>query len=392
MTMRAKTNIRKIFFITFFKSLIFAYVVERVFAESRGLTVLQMQYIIILFSVISFALEIPSGALADRWKKKYMLALGLAFCWLEFFISIFAYNFPVFCLAFAGAAVGGSLDSGTLDSLLYQSLQEMGRTEEFEKLTGYLKFMHYILIGVMGLVGGYVAHHFGMVTNYWMSLFGYPAAILLALSLDEPEVAEQQKETHLLQHIIESFRVILQNPSLRNVFIYRGLTGAILYEQFYEISSLTYTKLGIPLYLFGYIGLVMLCLGGLGAVLANRLKGVFPYERFFLAVLLISSIFTHLFSQSTHWWGLSYLIGAIVVLEMVGPLISGTIHNSIPDCYRATISSTESFIVNGFSVCVGVIFGAVADRFSIFAGFQSMAALLAVYAVVFYLGGRRRRS
>lgn len=377
-------NIQKIFFLTFFDSLVFAYVVERVFAEARGLTILQMQYIGIIFSMISFALEVPSGALADKWKKKYVLALGLGFCLFEFFISIFAHNFEMFVLAFVAAAIGCSLKSGTIDALLYQSLQDLGRTDEFEKLKGYLKLINYVTIGVAGLLGGYIAHRYGMEMNYWLSLCGTPLALVMALTLDERTMEERSETQHLFVHIGSALKQILGNRSLRSIFFYSGLTGAVLFGQLWEMPSLTYAELDIPLYLYGLIGLMLLAVGGWAATLADRLKQVFSYGAIFKSTLVLAGIMLYCYSVSTHWLGLLYLLSAIFLLEMVTPLISGYIHHQVEDQYRTTIGSAESLIINGFSAVVGLIFGYFADHYSIFGGFKSMAILLGVYAV-FYL-------
>jgi len=60
-------------------------------------------------------------------EEKYVLALGLFFCAFEFLVSIFAYQFKTLALAFALAAIGGSLKSGTIYSIIYQSLYNCGK-------------------------------------------------------------------------------------------------------------------------------------------------------------------------------------------------------------------------------------------------------------------------
>lgn len=377
------TNIQKLFLIAFFDSLILAYVVERVFAEARGLTILQMQYIAIIFSVISFLLEVPSGALADKWKKKYVLALGLCFCFFEFFVSLFAHNFETFVLAFVAAAVGCSLTSGTIDALLYQTLQDLNRIDAFERLKGYMKLLNYMTVGIFGLVGGYIAHRYGMEMNYWLSLPGLPIAAVITLSLTEHPVESSAEEQHLFLHIGAALKEIVRNQSLRSIFVYSGLTGAVLYGQLWEMPSLTFEKLGIPLYLFGVFGLVLLIVGGVAAVLADRIKRVFSYGFLFKSSLVLSAIMVYCYSISTHWWGFGFLTGAILLMEMVTPLISGYIHHQIEDRYRTTISSVESLIINGFTAVVGLIFGYFADRYTIFSGFTSMAFLLGAFAVIY---------
>lgn len=183
---KTKYNIVLIYFITSFQSLIFAYVIERVFGESRGLSVLEMQYLLILYSIFSIIFEIPAGVVADLWKKKYTLALGLAICFFEFFVSIFSHSFPMFGLAYFTAALGGSLKSGTLESILYQTLKEEQKESSFVQISGRLKFIKYTVSGLAAVVGGFIAEQFGYEMNYWLSLISFPVAIILILNLHEP--------------------------------------------------------------------------------------------------------------------------------------------------------------------------------------------------------------
>lgn len=185
---KTKHNIILIYCITILQSLIFAYVIERVFGESRGLSVLEMQYLLILYSVFSIIFEIPAGVLADVWKKKYTLALGLAFCFFEFFVSIFSYSFPMFSLAYFTAAVGGSLKSGTLEAILYETLKEQNKEASYVQISGRLKFIKYSVSGLAAIVGGVIADSFGYEMNYWLSLIGFPISIILILNLYEPKV------------------------------------------------------------------------------------------------------------------------------------------------------------------------------------------------------------
>lgn len=381
-----KLNIIKIYIIMFLNSLIFAYVIERIFALERGLTILEMQYIGIVFSVISFFLEVPCGVLADKWKKKYVWALGIGFCFFEFFISIFAYNFQTFILAFVAAAIGCSLKSGTWDSILYESLIKLGREGEYEKFRGYLKLLKYTSNGTVGIFGGYIAYRYGLVTNYWLSLIGTPIAIVLCLSIYEP-IRKRKSITKMkiFHHLTESLRVIKNNRSLMHIIFYGGIIGSVLYGQLHEMSSLIYPKIGIPIYLFGYIGFAITLLGGLSGVLASKVKDRFSYTFIFGVILIISTVSIFMFSNAKYAFDVVYLVIAIFLMEMVFPLTSGYIHKSITDEYRATISSVESFALNGLTAIVGLIFGYFADKYSIFEGFTSLVVLLSVYSIYYFI-------
>lgn len=385
---KLKGNIQKLFLITFSNSLIFAYVIERIFAQERGLSILEMQYILIIYALVSLLLEIPCGVLADKWKKKYVLAIALFFCSLEFFISIFAYSFTVFSLAFLAAAVGGSLKSGTLESIFFQTLKDLKKANEYERLMGYLKFLKYGSQSVIAIIGGYIADHTDLVVNYWLSLIGFPISILIALSLYETKnIGEERsyRSTSFYSHLRISLGIVRRDPSLMRVIVYSGITSAVLYGELHEMSSLVYPEIGISVSYFGYVSFIATLLGGLSGIVSARLKDRLGYNKSFKYLLLGSIPLIGLFGWAQNWWDVVYLLLAIFLMEMIPPLTSGYTQQRIEDQYRVTISSLDSFMKNGLAMLVGLLFGYISDQFSIFVGFQTLSAMLALYAILYIL-------
>lgn len=379
-----KNNIIKIFIISFFNSMIFAYVVERVFALERGLSLLQIQYIIIIYALVSLILEVPCGVLADKWKKKYVLALGLFFRAFEFFICIFAYRFGTFALAFSLAAVGGSLKSGTIDSLIYESLDKTNKKDSFEKYMGMIKLLRYSVTGTASIAGGFLAHKYGLTINYWLSLIGTPISILLSLTIYEPAVQRASKmKFKMFEHVSKSVDIIKKHPGIGQVILYSGLTGAILYGQLHEMPSAAYPSLGIPVYMFGFITFTITLTGGLAGMLSGILTKKYSHRTIFNTILITSSIAIYLFSLSTNWLGIIYLIMAIFIMEIISPIAQGYIHKKIEDEYRATISSMQAFILQGLTIAVSLVFGFVANKLDIFGGFKAMTLIQGCYTIYF---------
>ncbi|MFD1739559.1 MFS transporter [Bacillus salitolerans] len=385
---RLNRNISKIFLIVGCQSFILAYVIERIFALERGLSILEMQYILIIYSTTSLILEVPFGVLADKWKKKYVLSLGIFFCCFEFFISIYAYSFTVFSLAFLLAAIGGSLKSGIMDSILFETLKGIKRESEFEKFKGYVNLLKYMTSGIAGIVGGYVAYYYGLEYSYWFSLFGLILAALVSLTLYEP-VALSNKPTEdegsklnsFILHIMTSVKIVRSKPGLFQVMIYGSIIGAILYGQLHEMSSIIYPDIGIPLSHFGYISLTITLFGGLAGVWAYKVREKLGYVTTFGMILGISIISIYLYSEATMWWHVVYLVVAIFMMELVSPLTAGYVHHRIEDQYRVTISSLDSFLINALTILVSLLFGYVAEQWSIYVAYKMMAMILMVYGV-----------
>lgn len=105
------------------------------FAES-GLSAAQISSLFILWSVTSFALEIPSGVLADAVSRRALVVLAPLFAAAGFALWTFAPGYPAFAVGFVLWGVGGALQSGALQALVYEELARVGRQADYARLIG----------------------------------------------------------------------------------------------------------------------------------------------------------------------------------------------------------------------------------------------------------------
>ncbi|HSL86407.1 MAG TPA: MFS transporter [Bacteroidales bacterium] len=188
-----KNNIRKIYFYNFFKGLVFAYVIERLFWASKGITILQVVWLEILFSGIVVLLELPMGMYADRLSRKNLVVFDAVTGILEILIITLAQSFWHFVLAISLAAVGQTMQSGAHNALVYDTLVLRGETSAFEKVLGRIQGLGNLGAMVSGLIGGVLASSYGLVSAYWVSVISLMAALLIALTLEDVRVTPVEK-------------------------------------------------------------------------------------------------------------------------------------------------------------------------------------------------------
>jgi len=75
-----------------FEALIPAYTIERLFWESRGITIQEVVYIEILYAIIMVLLEVPAGVLADHMERRRLLQLGIALEWCSFVVLLWSFS------------------------------------------------------------------------------------------------------------------------------------------------------------------------------------------------------------------------------------------------------------------------------------------------------------
>ncbi len=169
--MSFKRNIALLFGIRVCRSLILAYVIERLFALERGVTVEKLVYIEVLFGVLTVLLELPSGALADRFGRSTLLRFAAACEFFEFFVVIFARGIWLFAVSAVFAALGGACRSGSVNALLYDSLSAEGRRDAFEQTVGRMRAAGVASGLLAALAGAALASAYGYTLNYWLSAF-----------------------------------------------------------------------------------------------------------------------------------------------------------------------------------------------------------------------------
>ncbi|MGK5684932.1 MFS transporter [Actinoplanes sp. URMC 104] len=105
------------------------------FADT-GLSTAQVSSLFAIWSVVSFAAEVPSGALADAWSRRRLYALGELLTAAGFLLWLTWPSYAGFALGFVLWGLGGSFGSGSLEALVYDELAATGRTADYARVTG----------------------------------------------------------------------------------------------------------------------------------------------------------------------------------------------------------------------------------------------------------------
>lgn len=141
---------------------------------------------------MAFALEVPSGALADRVSRRRLLIIeGLiraAGC--AFLVTVPSY--PIFAIAFVLWGVSGALRSGTFQALVYDELAATGSERSYGRL-----------IGTAGTIGPLANVAATLAAAPLLALGGYPlvgwvsAAVCLAVAVVSWTLPERPRIRHV---------------------------------------------------------------------------------------------------------------------------------------------------------------------------------------------------
>jgi len=365
---------------------ILMFTINVVFFRENGLSVSQITILDVLWALAAFALEVPTGALADRWSRKYMLVLSSLFA--AFGLSVYAISstFWPFALATMLMAMRNTFSSGTSNALLYDSLKGMGKESNFEKILGRAKFLGTISVSLAGILGAYLAS-VNIRLPFVFSIFSSSLAALIALTFQEPKFHTSTGEVKYFDHIKQSVKYFLTHPLLRFLFIYL-IAMDMPFSYLDEYDQLYLTFINFPLAYFGIWIALRRGLGAIGGLFAEKFKTE-PRNTPKITALLTMIACLLAVSLGNRYAGLLSFLIIFPIWGLVEVLILGELHSHVESYRRATIESLIVFFGVIIDMPIRLSFGYVSDALGIKTGYLFMAVLLILYLPYFFWGKRR---
>ena len=164
-------------------------VISTLFMLSRGLTLSQIVYSGVAFSVVTILSEVPSSYLADRWGRKKVLIISVFISLLYWLINIFARGWWLI-VAIAIYALANSLMSGTDEALIYDTSKELNtETDSLKQLGQYFSGQR-IFKMIMPMIAVIIAKDLSNQQYIYLLLIDVVAnvvALYLCFLLKEPK-------------------------------------------------------------------------------------------------------------------------------------------------------------------------------------------------------------
>ena len=325
-------------------------VMTAIFLVYRGISVAQIFYTTIVFSIVTLLTELPSSYLADKWGRKKVILLSLFFNLLNWIVFIFAHSLLAFSIGFALMAISDALMSGTDEAMIYDTNKALG--EEKNSLNNLGKYfsakrVFKILTPLLAvLIAGNLRDEQFIALLIIDSLAGI-AAIIFGLFLTEPKhyLKIEKIEAGVFRDAISIFK---KNPELLRV-----ITGKVLFFManfaIWRISSEMFRNNGVAVIMIGvsnsFYSLVVFIVNRLTGKLGMGEKIYIWINRFgdwTLGCILLMAI-------NQIWWksgylGLGLFCGVVIFESSRWPLFS-ELFNRVSHSYnRATVLSLSNLL------------------------------------------------
>jgi MFS family permease len=334
------------------------------FTEWGGIGLAQIMGLNAWFMACTFVLEIPTGAIADHFGRKWSIALGAVVTACASLLYASVPDIRVFIVAEVFFALGYSLVSGADEALLYDSLVATDRVGEAGRRIARLHAAQLagIVIGALG--GSVIAAHWGVRAPVLCQTIPMATAALLAATLVEPTRPVPHARTITYRAVLLSgVRRLRADGRLRVLVGDLVLVGALVWTLVWLYQPLL-MRVGVPRVWFGGVH-AALCLVQIAVLrsldpLASLVGGRARYLR--VAAGLAAAAMLALARPAP--------VAATIVLLMVAagfglsrtPIGTTVVNAAVDGSVRATMLSTVSGL-RTLAICIVCpVAGAVADR------------------------------
>lgn len=308
--------------------------------------------------------EIPTGAVADLFGKKKTLILAFFLEAIGAYMMAFAPDFNTILLSVFVMCVGGSFYSGTLDALVYDSLKENNKTEDYDKVTSNINSIALFAPAICSILGGF-AYAVDIRLPFLLNAIGYTLGFVVSFMLVEPKIDTikfsfknylAQTKQGLIQ-LFKSGEVRIQTMLLISI----GVIVVIASEMGDGFLSFEF---GFNDKQLGILWAVIFVSSAFASQITPKIRKVLGDRLATISTGLIMAV-TFLLSPilGTLMGGLSLLVRSSL-MGIYSNLSSIVINNNTKSKYRATTISTFNMIKNIPYVFMAYFIGSISDIFS----------------------------
>jgi MFS family permease len=377
-------NIIKLYLLNLLSGIVFWYPIEKLFLQDIHINTVGISINAIIFLIIQIVFDIPSGVLADKWNRKYVLLLAMIALTFGSLVGGVSNGLPEYLLA--TVLVGGFvvLTSGTFQAVMYDSLRDQDKQSEYDKHQGRAYALFLAGLSLSSFLGGYMADMFDYRATYFATAAVMTIAALITLTLKEPRAHKAVTDKKLLEHVRFSIRQIKTSQLLMQLTLL--ITAAnILRGSQNEYAGLFFIALGLGAIPIGYATAFKWLTSAVGQLIAPKIG------RSALRLVPIFFITFTLFSLIPSLWSLPLFFLASFLYAIISNQAETAIQDNTPSEIRATTLSLLSFTSNILLIPLGLLFGWIALQ-SVFNAYLMIAIVGLVYLISWLFRGRKMLS
>jgi predicted MFS family arabinose efflux permease len=371
-----RRRLRPVYVAGFFLGINFWVPVEKLFLSKIGFNAASVGLLAATYAVVVPFLEIPSGILADRWSRRGVLIIADVALAASSLVGGASHNVPTYLVAALLLGCYFALQSGTVDSIIYDVLiEETGNSDGFVKEMGRLRLLESVALVSSALAGGLIAAVLTPRITYFLTVPFTVLAIVALMRIEEPSLHRADDAAPLRAQIATTYRTIVERGRLRPIIVAMVLCALVL-QMLVEFGPLWMVALAAPAVLYGPQWAGLMSAMGLGGVLAGRFSIGRRTNVIAMVVMMLACGLTLTTSHNTVVVIVAQ-VALVLLLVTVSTQLTQQLHDAIPSSIRSGVSSGVGTITWMMFVPTALTFGLLSRHLGVLSAGWMLVALTA---------------
>lgn len=343
-----------------------------------------------VFSAMVLLCEVPSGWISDIWRRKTTLMLGAFFAMTGLSGLMIADGFWIATISQGIIGIAIALNSGTNTALLYDSLADANRIEEYRRIDGSRHSAGIYGTALSCALGGllFAIHPKLPLMLDVLVVFG---AMITIARVDEPSRHKRSVEKHLFHDMWTTIKYALSgHPEITGIILVGTVVLSTTKLMLWAQQPL-YMLIGVPVVWFGPIMTAGFFVSAIAAQLSHRIEhwGSNRTALGFAAIVLAASCLILACAPPLIVAVPLFLTGTLTY-AVCTPRINNAINSRVGPERRATVLSTASLMVHFLFIPTSVLIGYLSEHGGIQISLGWMGGqLLVLSAIGLWIWGRR---
>lgn len=226
------------------------------YTDWGGLTLTQTFLLQAWFFVCIFFLEVPTGAVADRWGRKASLICASASLLGAAALYASTKGMAAFMLAEFVWAAAAAFASGADEAMVYDSLKELGEEKDSKRHLARLGSFEIGAIAVAAPIGSLIAARRGPRAPMIAMLVPFAAGLVLSFFLREPPGGRVEERRDYFETLTDGARYFARHGAMRAL----AFDSVTVWASCFMIVWLFQPRLGelgVPVAAYGFVTAAM---------------------------------------------------------------------------------------------------------------------------------------
>jgi len=366
-----------------------------VYFRDLGLNLFQISILTMMMPLFMLLFEIPTGAVADIYGRKFSVLLGTIIEGLAIISIFFLNNYYALLFAFAMIGFGSTFNSGAREAWVTDLIKK----ERKNFLHGYFAKTHSIDsfgLVISGIIGVFLVKQFGVSIIWIVAGISFSVTFLLLSFAKEHFIKRNVKIKDSFRKVAKQSLISIKYVKNHSVlFLFLIASALLVFTNVFngDLAWVTFLQgLNFPDYAFGYMWSAMGFVGIFAPLISLKFMKKGSERKFILSIIVLIMIFLLLiiFVQ-TIAFAFLILLSSTFFYGMSYPAERVYFHRFIKSKLRATVGSVESMLFGFIGILAMPLAGLTVDhlgaRYTIF-----LSALLMIPSLIILLKIKDRKG